>query len=59
MPPSTLRGEESINSFNVIGWYHGNESQFPTLSAIAYDLYAVPAISAEAERVFSRYDPNL
>jgi hAT family C-terminal dimerisation region len=56
-PVITLRSEESLNSFDVIAWYKGNESQFPTLSSIAFDLYAVPAMSAEAERVFSRYIP--
>ena len=55
----TLRGEENMNSFSVVGWYKGNESEFPTLSRIVYDLYSVPAMSAETERVFSRYVPNL
>jgi hypothetical protein len=57
-PIVTLRGEENMISFSVVGWYKGNESQFPILSSIAYDIYAVPAMSAEAERVFSRYVPN-
>ena len=56
-PVITLHGEESLSSFNVVGWYKGNESQFPTLSSLAYDLYSIPAMSAKAEHVFSRYFP--
>jgi len=58
-PVITLRGEETIESFNIVHWWQGNEGSFPTLAHIAYNVFAVPAMSAEAERVFSRYPPML
>jgi hypothetical protein len=56
-PVITLRGDETIESFNIVQWWQGNEGSYPTLARIAYDIFAVPAMSAEAERVFSRYVP--
>jgi hypothetical protein len=58
-PTVTLRHEDNaqFHNFDIISWYKGNERQYPTLAKIAYDLYAIPSMSAEAERVFSRYVP--
>jgi hypothetical protein len=58
-PVLTLRGEETMESFNPVSWYESNNGSYPILTAIAYNIYAVPAMSAEAERVFSRYIPSL
>jgi hypothetical protein len=54
-PVITLRGNETIDSFNIINHWKANDKSYPTLARISYDIYAVPAISAEAEHVFSRY----
>ena len=54
-PVLTLRGEETMESFNPVSWYKSQNGSYPILTAIAYNIYAVPAMSAEAERVFSRY----
>lgn len=32
---------------------------YPTLARMAYELYSIPSMSAEVERVFSRYYLNL
>jgi hypothetical protein len=53
-PTVTLRVDESMLTFNVVEWYNGNAKEYPILATIAYNLFAIPAMSAEAERVFSR-----
>jgi len=53
-PVITLRGNETIDSFNIVNYWKGNDKSYPTLARISYDIYAVPAMSAEPERVFSR-----
>jgi len=53
-PVVILRGSETMETFNPILWYKANKGSYPTLAAIAYNIFAVPAMSAEAERVFSR-----
>jgi len=53
-PVVILRGTETMETFNPVTWYEANKGSYPTLAAIAYNLFAVPAMSAEAERVFSR-----
>jgi len=59
-PVLTLRGEETMESFNPVSWYEPNNGSYPIrVTAIAYNIYAVPAMSAEAERVLSRYIPSL
>jgi hypothetical protein len=42
-------------SFDLIAWWRANETIYPTLVRIAYELYSIPSMSAEVERVFSRY----
>jgi hypothetical protein len=54
-PVIKLQPTESMKTFNPIPWYTANKGSFPTLATIAYNFYAVPAMSAEAERVFSIY----
>ena len=48
-----LRGVER-ETFNPIAWYKANDRSYPTMAMIAYNVFAVPAMSAEAERIFSR-----
>ena len=40
---------------NSILWWREREDKFPTWSKIAFDVLPIPAMSAEAERVFSRF----
>jgi hypothetical protein len=49
-PPTAV--EPSV-SFNLIQWWWNNQSSFPTLFQDALDKLAIPAMSAECERVFS------
>jgi len=36
-------------------WWLANRADFPNLSQLAFDTFCVPAMSAEVERVFSRF----
>ena len=44
-----IRAEE----FDIINWWMGNATTYPTLSRIARDLFAVPATSVPSESGFS------
>ena len=37
----------------ILDWWRANENTYPVLSSMAFDILAVPAISAECERMFS------
>jgi hypothetical protein len=43
----------NLNTFNPIKWWDDAKSDFPTLHLWAFDILAVPAMSAECERMFS------
>ena len=43
-----------MDTFNPITCYEANKGSYPTLATIACNIFAVPAMSAETERVFSR-----
>ena len=34
-------------------WWIANHERFPTLASMAWDIFSIPAMSAEVERVFS------
>ena len=52
---SVLRLRETeIDTFNPITWYEANKGSYPTLDIIACNIFAIPAMSTEAERVFNR-----
>lgn len=44
-------GDEDME--DPLAWWRVNESRYPKLSKMAYDLLSTPAMSAECERVFS------
>ena len=39
---------------DIIGWWRDHQTTYPKLAQMAFDLIAVPAMSAECERVFSQ-----
>ena len=47
--------KEANLSFDLIAWWRANETIYPTLARMAYELYSIPSMSAEVERVFSKY----
>ena len=54
-PPLTLLTKEVNLSFDLIAWWRVNEMVYPTLARMMYEVYSIPLMSAEVERVFSRY----
>jgi hypothetical protein len=50
--PRVIFGSHDTN--NVIDWLLGPENQFPGIRQQALDLFAIPAMSTELERVFSQ-----
>jgi hypothetical protein len=44
---------EDLKTFNLITWWDNAKATFPSLYLYALDTLAIPAISAECERVFS------
>jgi hypothetical protein len=42
--------------FDLLTWWRGNSQEYPVLSRIAIDIFSIPAMSVEPERVFSGYD---
>ena len=52
-----LEGQKANNEFDALAWWKGNAMQFPTLARIAFEIYSIPAMSVEPERVFSGYGP--
>jgi hypothetical protein len=54
-PKLTLPSEEANSAFDVIAWWRANEIVYPTLACMAFELFSIPSMSAEVERVFSRY----
>jgi len=53
-PPLSVSTKEANLSFDLIAWWKVNETVYPTLARMAYELYSIPSMSAEVERVFSR-----
>lgn len=43
----------------VRAWWYDMRQQFPKLSKMVLDCLAIPAMSAEVERVFSRYERSV
>ena len=54
-PLLCLKGEEANKKFDPLEWWKGNAVEYPTLARIACELYSIPAMSVEPERVFSGY----
>lgn len=42
--------------FDILEWWRGNTKEYPTLARIAVDIFSIPAMSVEPERVFSGYN---
>jgi len=44
---------EANDGFDLLEWWKGNAKEYLTLARIAFDIFSVPAMSVEQERVFS------
>ncbi len=54
-PKEVLPTDEANVAFDVLAWWRMNELMYPTLAHMAFELFSIPSMSAEVERVFSRY----
>ena len=45
------------DEFDVLEWWKGNSKEWLILARIAFEIYSIPAMSVEPERVFSGYVP--
>lgn len=54
-PREVLPTDDANEAFNVLTWWRANELVYPTLARMAFELFSIPSMSAEVERVFSRY----
>src|SRR5579859_4032393 len=43
----------AAEGFDLLEWWRGNAKEYPTLARIAVDIYSIPAMLVEPERVFS------
>lgn len=48
-----LNGEVEMQNIDPREWWKINESRFPVLAYMAWNILSIPAISAEVERAFS------
>jgi hypothetical protein len=56
-PLLMLDTKEANDAFNAMEWWKGNMQEFPILAQIAFEIFSIPAMSVEPERVFSGYIP--
>ena len=52
-PLLVLATQEENDAFDPFEWWRGNLKEYPTLARIAFEIYSIPAMSVEPERVFS------
>ena len=50
----TYMSSKPVKFDHPIEWWRANQSTYPKLSQMAFDLLSIPAMSAECERVFSQ-----
>ena len=50
-PLLVLESQKANDEFDVLEWWKGNANEYPTLARIAFDIFSVPAMSVEPERV--------
>jgi len=48
-----LKDKKADAMFNPLEWWKVNEMEYLTLSRIAFEIFSIPAMSVEPERVFS------
>lgn len=46
--------KEDENLEDTLQWWQKRDTEYPVLNMIAFDLFSIPAMSAEGERVFSQ-----
>lgn len=57
-PVLVLVDEATNDTFDPLEWWKGNAFEYPTLARIAFNVFSIPSMSVEPERVFSGYVPG-
>ena len=52
-PVLTLGSAAANDTFSALAWWKGNAIEYPTLAQIAFNIFSIPSMSVEPERVFS------
>jgi hypothetical protein len=52
-PLMVLHGAMANKTFDVLDWWKANKAEYPTLFRIAVELFSIPGMSVEVERIFS------
>jgi hypothetical protein len=52
-PLLVLKDQDANDQFDPLEWWKGNAMEYLTLSRIAFEIFSIPAMSVELERVFS------
>ena len=54
--PVLVLMDEAVNdAFDPLEWWKGNAIEYPILTRIAFNVFSIPSMSVEPERVFSGY----
>src|SRR5438046_6735951 len=56
-PVLTLESAAANDTFSALEWWKGNAMEYPTLARIAFNVFSIPSMSVEPERVFSGHVP--
>ena len=54
-PLIILGGKVANKEFDVLAWWKANQGEYLILSHISIDIYAIPGMSDEVERVFTPF----
>ena len=54
-----LEDKNTYEAFELVEWWRGNSKEYWILACVAFDVYSIPVMSVEPERVFSGYHTPL
>ena len=54
-PILVLESSDANDAFDLLEWWKGNAMKYPVLARIAFNVFSIPSMSVELERVFSGY----
>ena len=59
VPILILEDKNAYEAFEPVEWWRGNSKEYRILACMAFDVYPIPTMSVEPERVFSGYHTPL
>jgi len=55
-PVLVLLSTAANDVFSPLAWWKDHEMEYPTLARIAFNVFCIPSMSVEPERMFSGYE---